>query len=108
MTPSCGQRNISTVPLQSLALLNSEFARARAEAFARRMEREAGDSNDRRVSLVFQLATGRGPLPDERAAARRFLATQQALYAGQTDGTHAVWTDFCQMILASNVFLYVE
>ena len=32
---TCGKRSPSTVPLQSLALLNSEFARARAKAFRR-------------------------------------------------------------------------
>jgi DNA-binding IclR family transcriptional regulator len=39
---TCGKRSPSTVPLQSLALLNSEFARARGKGFARRLAREAG------------------------------------------------------------------
>src|SRR5262249_27690633 len=39
---NCSVRTPSTVPLQSLALLNSEFARLRASSFAQRLEREAG------------------------------------------------------------------
>src|SRR5262249_6963113 len=36
MVTTCGKRSPSTVPLQSLALLNSEFVRARARGLARR------------------------------------------------------------------------
>jgi len=96
------------VPLQSLALLNSDFARARAGSFARRLEREAGSAADRRITLAFRLACGRPPTGAEAAAARRFLAGQEALYAAAKDGAQRAWTDFCQMILASNAFLYVE
>src|SRR5262249_27876853 len=44
---TCGKRSPSTVPLQSLALLTSELARARARAFAARLAREAGDDAGR-------------------------------------------------------------
>jgi hypothetical protein len=108
MASNCSARTTSTVPLQSLALLNSEFVRTRAGAFARRLEREAGADADSRLSLAFRLAVGRGPDADERAAARRFLAAQQALYAGDKDADPRAWADLCQMILASNAFLYVE
>jgi hypothetical protein len=108
LTSSCGIRNTSTVPLQSLALLNSDFARARAAAFARRLEHEAGSDADRRITQVFRLAVGREPHVEERAAVRRFLALQQPLYANAKNGEHRAWTDLCQMILATNAFLYIE
>ena len=41
MVTTCGKRSPSTVPLQSLALLNSEFSLARSKAFAVRLFREA-------------------------------------------------------------------
>jgi hypothetical protein len=103
---TCGSRTTSTVPLQSLALLNSEFARLRAAAFARRLDREAGADEMRRITFAFRLACGRNPTTDEQTAARRFVAEQRALYA--KDGELAAWADFCQMLLASNTFLYVE
>ena len=105
---SCSARTTSTVPLQALALLNSDFARLRARSFAQRLAREAGPEPQRRLALAFRLACGREPVEAENSAARRFLAAQAALYAGQPDATERAWTDLCQMVLASNAFLYVE
>ncbi len=105
---TCGARTTSTVPLQSLALLNSEFARNRAVAFAKRLEREAGAAEDQRIERAFRLVSGRDPTPEETSAARRFLAEQRVQYAKEKDGDQKAWTDFCQMILASNAFMYVE
>jgi Protein of unknown function (DUF1553)/Protein of unknown function (DUF1549)/Planctomycete cytochrome C len=108
ITATCSVRNTSTVPLQALSLLNSDFARLRAEAFARRLDREAGPDTDRRVRLAFKLACGREPAEAESRAARRFLEAQRAVYAVEKDGERRVWIDFCQMVLASNAFLYLE
>jgi hypothetical protein len=108
LVANCTFRNTSTVPLQSLALLNSEFARARAQAFAVRLEREAGTDSEKRLALAFRLAYGREPGSAELAAARRFLDQQHELYAAEKNGAQRTWTDLCQMILASNAFLYVE
>jgi Protein of unknown function (DUF1553)/Protein of unknown function (DUF1549)/Planctomycete cytochrome C len=105
---NCTFRNTSTVPLQSLALLNSSFALIRAQGFARRLAREVGPDPDRRIGAAFQLACGREPSALERAAARRFLDEQQKLYSGEKEVGPRVWSDFCQMLLASNDFLYVE
>jgi hypothetical protein len=60
------------------------------------------------LTLAFRLAAGREPTADERAAAHRFLTAQQGLYAAEKDGGQRSWTDLCQMVLASNAFLYVE
>lgn len=104
---NCSKRNTSTMPLQSLALLNSSFSRARAEAFAHRMEQETPDP-EKRLALAFRLACGRPPSERERDASRRFQTAQQAVYGQDPAAARKVWTDFCQMILASNAFLYVE
>jgi hypothetical protein len=105
---NCGFRNTSTVPLQSLALLNSDFARARAAAFARRLEREAGLDTEKCLDLAFRLVFGRPATARECQAGRRFLKVQQAIYGAAQAGSRLAWTDFCQMLLASNGFLYVE
>jgi hypothetical protein len=104
----CSVRPTSTVPLQALALLNSDFARARARSFARRLQHEAGTDTDRRLALAFRLACGRPPGAEQREAAHRFLAAQRQVYAGRADAEERMWTDLCQMVLASNAFLYVE
>jgi hypothetical protein len=108
MVTNCSYRQPSTVPPQSLLLLNSPFARARAQGFARRLEREAGPDMARRMSLAFRLVFGREAIQRERRAAEQFLKEQEAAYGHRKDGSQRVWTDFCQMLLASNGFLYVE
>jgi hypothetical protein len=98
------RRSNSTVPLQSLALLNSRFARDCAQQFAAQLPRTAGN----RITTAFEMAIGRPPRERERVAAQRFLRRQHEVYSGHEESPDETWTDFCQMILASNVFLYVE
>lgn len=106
--PSCSFRNTSTIPLQSLALLNDDFVRARARGLARRLEREAGAEAEKRIALGCTLVFGRAPRREEQTAARRFLSTQKQLLAQEKSNPAQLWIDFCQMLLASNAFLYVE
>ncbi|MFO0953848.1 MAG: DUF1553 domain-containing protein [Isosphaeraceae bacterium] len=107
---SCPKRAVSTIPLQSLSLLNSAFASARASGFARRLVREAGAEVDPQVERAFRLAAGRPPSDDEAEAARRFLKEQPARYPGLSgpEAANRALADFCQMLLASNAFLYVD
>ena len=93
---------------QSLALLNSEFTRARSRAFAQRLANDAGAERNNKIEAAFALAFGRPPKQTERNAVEEFLKAQQAEYAGKPNAEENVWTDFCQMLLASNAFLYVE
>ena len=101
---NCTQRTSSTVPLQSLALLNSAFARDCAKGFATRIRKRETDP----IRRAFRLAIGRPPTKRERAAAERFLAKQKEIYAGRKDAEARARTDFCQMLLASSAFLYIE
>ena len=109
---TCTRRLPSTVPLQSLSLLNSAFVVACAEKLAIRLERESprDDNADRRIDRTFRLTIGRPPDDRERVAALRFLQTQPELYPGlsRPDARRRTWADFCQMVLASSAFLYVE
>ena len=93
----------------SPTLLNSDFVRRRATEFACRLQCEFGsDDIEKRVSLAFQLALGRAPNNEERAAAGRFLPLQYHVYIKEKDAKSRAWTDFCQMIFACNSFLYVQ
>jgi hypothetical protein len=105
---TCGKRSPSTVPLQSLALLNSEFVRNRAKSFAARLAAEAGEDPGKRLELAFTLVCGRPPLADERGACEKFLGVQRSVYAKEKGADERLWNDLCQMLLASNAFLYVE
>lgn len=105
---NCTRRAETTMPLQSLSLLNSDFSIKRAKDMAQRLEREAGTDADRRIRLAFLLISGRPCDAQEREMTRRFLATQRALHAGEAESEIRTWTDLCQMLLASNPFLYLD
>jgi hypothetical protein len=106
---NCPVRGTSTVPLQSLALLNSSFVRARAIALASTAAgnpaNHSGPSGDERISRAIERTFGRAPTATERAASSQFIEKQSAIYGAKDD---PAWRDFCQMLLASNAFLYVE
>ena len=49
----------------------------------------------------------REPTDAETSLALKFLADQERQYAGE-EAKRTALADFCQMLLASNSFLYVE
>ncbi len=114
--PICIHRVSSTVALQSLSLLNSEFVHLRAQAFARRVLKKADydphEAIKRQIKtllrVAFELSYGRPPNIKEISAAKAFVEEQDSIYQGEPDSAVRVWTDLCQMLLASNAFLYVD
>jgi hypothetical protein len=72
------------------------------------LARDAGNDAAKRVTLAFRLACGRPPLLDERSACEQFLVKQREVYSKEKDADSRVWADLCQMLFASNAFLYVE
>ncbi|MHC5544044.1 DUF1553 domain-containing protein, partial [Singulisphaera rosea] len=108
LVTNCSRRNPTATPLQSLSLLNSQFALTRAKGLATRL-RELRDVNaEAKVDRAFLLTTGRAPSVDERSAALQFLEAQPSQYPGRADAVDQSWADLCQMLFASNTFLYVE
>jgi hypothetical protein len=101
------QRPTTTMPLQALALFNSEFVLERARSLAGRLQRSHTDESAR-VHSAYLLAWGREPDENELKIAEQFLEMQASEYQSQLDARARSWTDFCQMLLASNEFLYVE
>ena len=86
-------RSRSTTPIQALNLFNSPFVLSQAEAFAARCG--GGESGvDAQVERVYQLAYGRLPNADERAAALA-LAEEHGLVA------------VCRAVFNSNEFLFM-
>ena len=65
------------MPLQSLALLNSDFAVARAEEFARRLLSETDGSSAALVQRAWRLAIGRDPTEKEAVVAMEFKASSE-------------------------------
>ena len=105
---NCAHRAQTTMPLQSLGLLNSDFAVNRAEDLARRLKRECGADEAARIDRAFLLVAGRKPDTTERKLAAEFLVTQNAAYAGKPEAGERAWADFCQSLFASSNFLYLQ
>jgi hypothetical protein len=114
---SCPRRHVSTVSLQPLFLLNSEFMVDRARAFARRVYDQAGDDVSRQIEIACITALGRSPDDDERQAAVDFFAD-----GGDNDGARETASgvedaaeetprrliQFCHALLNLNEFVYIE
>ena len=105
---SCGRRDITTVAPQGLALLNDRFVRLRAEDFARRLKKEAGEEIKAEVRLAWRLAFGRDPLPDELETSFSFIETQAQRRSRAARSAELALADFCQMVFAMNEFVYVD
>jgi len=110
MVNNCAVRGTSTVPLQSLALLNSAFVRSRATSFAEFAQKLGvrGEAESEKVRRTLARAFSRPPTPVEQAASIAFLKQQKETYGKSAGASEQAWDDFCQMLLASNAFLYVE
>ena len=76
-TQPCGQRDVTTVAPQALALLNNHFVHEHSLSFARRLVQEAGDDQHRKVTLAWRHAFGRPPTDREKNASLGHLKTQR-------------------------------
>lgn len=109
MEPNCESRNRSTVAPQSLLLMNSGFILEQSEAFAKRILSET-DSKDHGslISHAWRLAFGTSPDPSLVREAQTYLEAQADAFAEEKDPDLKALASFCQTLLASNPFLYIE
>ncbi len=90
-TLPCGQRDVSTVAPQALALLNNSFAHLHAEALAQRVQ-TATTSPSEQVRLAWQYALGRRATDSEFAASVEHLARQVRHFEGSPANTDSLAT----------------
>ena len=102
---SCPVRYVTTVPTQSLGLLNGEFANEQAAAFAARLRKEAPGDVAAQVSRATRLTTGRTPTADEVKADVAFVARLKAKH--NLDDAQAL-ARFCLLCLNANEFVYLD
>jgi hypothetical protein len=95
---SIGQRSTTTIAPQALLFLNSPQGRRYAEGFARRL---AGLPDGDAVERAYHIALGRQPGAAEKRLALDFLARH-----GTANPRARV--DFCQALLSTNEFVYVD
>ena len=112
MPVNCTQRMNSSTVLQSLALMNSEFLLAEAGRMASRVTEFNREEIRSQIKYAFSIVYSREAGDSELTNSLAFLDEQRRGYESMGIATdkarQASLADFCQMLLASNEFLYVE
>jgi len=83
-TEPCGQRDVSIVAPQALALLNNPFAHEQSEALAVRVAADKVGRLSEQVKAVWRAVLARDPSPREEHAALAHVATQRQRIANPT------------------------
>ncbi len=113
MEPNCEKRSSSTVAPQSLLMMNSGFMVEHTNYFAERLEKERSGNKTEQVKLAWMLCYAKEPSAEEVKQSIDFINSQVAQFksnktkAGKTPEQLALAT-FCQALLSSNEFLYVD
>ncbi|HLK55581.1 MAG TPA: PSD1 and planctomycete cytochrome C domain-containing protein [Chthonomonadaceae bacterium] len=111
-------RTATTVPLQQLFVLNSEFMIRQAKAFAARINAIPGEADAARIREAYLLAYGRPPTEKEISLGLTFLQGSKSYAsappatgphpAGESAPKLSRWEQYAQALLSSNEFLYVD
>ena len=115
LAPNCAIRTPSTVAPQSLMLMNNEFASDQSESLADRVAREAGRVPAAQARLAWRLTLAREPSDAQVQTAVAFLTEHAEQFAAQpadkknpvTPAQRAL-SSYCQALLISNGFLYID
>ena len=102
---SIGHREVSTVAPQSLALLNSPAVRNWAADLAKRARPDAGIPLPEAVETASLITCARSPEAAELSGILSFIERQTRARAGNAE---AAFQDFCQLLLCSNEFVYID
>ncbi len=105
-----GNRSSTTVPTQALFLMNSPFMQEQATACAKRLLHERS-TDSARIDYFLRLALGRAPSYSEIDRAANFirrLSEMSEPAGGESKANVEAWASFCQAVLASNEFLFLN
>lgn len=98
-------RSRTTVPQQSLAVLNSPLVVEAAKRVATRAAREAGLDPDGRIVATWRAVLSRDPAPDERMLARGWLV---GVGSETAPGGFGAYERLAHALLASAEFQFID
>jgi len=93
-----GERATTTVPAQSLYLMNNPFVIRQAEALADKLLASSDEDKDK-LTRLYQMCYSRPPVEKELKTAQKFLEEY-----GNKHPARATWTALCQALFASAEF----
>lgn len=100
------KRSITTVPLQQLFVLNSEFMIQRAKALATRVNRDSAANDETRIKILFEALYSREPTSDELDLGTTFLKT--ATPASSGGNAISAWEQYALALLGTNEFSFLD
>jgi len=104
-------RATSTVPLQALFWMNSDFVHQRAQTFALRVMSTSREPVER-IGVAHWLAFSRAPTAEETARSLAYVDEyqQELKRAGVADHQveHEAWLSLSRTLLAANEFVYID
>ena len=105
---STPERQVTTVPTQSLYFLNDPFFHTQSELIARRVMLQS--ETDRRLDVLFQIVFQRLPSDAERGTAANFLSSYMSTVVDQSEQDAAIfaWSALTRAVLSSNENLYLD
>jgi mono/diheme cytochrome c family protein len=108
---STARRDATTVPTQSLFLMNDPFVHAESVRFAERLLAAAANEEER-LTDAFEQSLGRPPATNERERLRRFLVAYRHELTAAGGSTAQIdkmaWAAFARTLFARNEFLFVD
>lgn len=106
-----GDRETSSVPGQSLLMLNSALVHEQASAWAAKdLKLRKGYSTEQRIEHLFVAALGRKPTTKEVQALVEFHDDQADAYAlppAARGSDPRLWADLCHVLINAKEFLYI-
>jgi mono/diheme cytochrome c family protein len=103
------RRPVTSVPLQQLFVLNSEFMARQAQALAARLTADP-ETDAARIHRAFLLVYGRPARESEVRLGMRFLAAASSTAPAEQPATvsQAAWEKYAQVLLSANEFAFVD
>ncbi len=102
-------RNDTTVPSQSLYLMNSSFVIAQSRCFANGLLADCRSNDPARIDQATLRCLGRSASPAETTATiaylGRFARDLETTGTSPKEARRAAWQSFCQVLFCSNEFL---
>jgi cytochrome c553 len=102
---STPRRPRTTIPQQSLFLMNSPFSIEQGQSLAARGDVGPIADRDAKIAAIYRAALARMPTSEELSFAQRFVESASADPAG---AQLSPWEQLAQMLLMTNEFAYVD
>lgn len=105
---SIGDRDVTTVPPQALAMMNSPLIREYAEKLSARIRAQGATEPESIVQAAYEFALSRPPEAAELERMTAFINSQAASYGTDEMARQTAIADYCQLMLCLNEFVYFD